>query len=827
MWRAGAIFAACVLALVVAGSAHAACPPSNSTTIIFCVLTNLGGVFEIEAPNLVPTTDVVSSPYIEFQRMGGLVVSGNSVAEAAQYNRVGTGTTYIVDDWGRGITHGIPNGAPLAGELRMSPVPHLYLKTPQPISPNTYWPAGIGSVEMMAGGITHTIQNHTTYGIYHKFEGTGRAVIWLDRANNFYAINMVCVGCRTNTPAVVGGVADDGHGSPVGTRLGSSIFGASSITCTVDSIVHSGCGLYPISNTPREWPLSPFPDLGASHQPYPDHSGAVLNVTNYDTATCPGADHDNTEQVRLNNSTFQLSAGGCIMQNYDYEWWDGSLEMSKSLPLRAGLNVWFPLGTDHPAIILNMNGGQVLLQAYAANTEVNAESAFYDTLTVDAGSLVGPSDLVILHDSFSHLGAYTRSTLGGMAAHVQTYPQIKPNYSPALLSHNGQPGVGGIGGLLGADCKEGYKYCITVFNNQDLPVITNARGVIYDARNGAELNRGGGVDNHASVFHTSSSYQIGKVGYDPNTLNLIQAYAVIPITGSVSVEELYVVANPHDCSRYVDDTVSPHGWAATPGTAGWLRMIYLEDDYGLDKGAINIPLLPGFGVACMRTEGSVEFRQFVTDNFFVQGASASFGGTRYVSTFLGNPTLHDEPDVSNISVLHTDIVLPGEGVRVMDLDVDLSGSIAIVGVVEGGGGAYNPHNQRQSCNWHLISVDTPPRHTSSQFVELEIDVVIEVPVGGFYQRVDGLSVSESVRLEAPQTPVSVGEDCRHMSYAGFDFEPEYRTIPIEYGSNTPVRVSITTNVDFENSAIVAYAGHRPAETLFVETYIDRLSVRVN
>lgn len=813
-----------VLAAGMVVEAHATCP-TNVNVTTFCILTERGEMFEIEAPELVPTTDIVSSPYIEFQRIGGLVASGNSVVEAAQYNQVAPGLTHIIDNWGSGITYGIPNAAPLGGELRMSPVPHLYLRVLGPIP----WPEGVDRVEMMAGSITHTVQNHTTFGPYHKFEGTGRAIIHMSTVNNHYAVNLVCSGCQTDTPAVIGNIPTL-WGNPISTSLGTSMLssGTSGI-CSVDTINHTGCGTYPTANPPRPWPVDPRPDLpeAVSHDPYPDHLGAVLNVTRYDTTACPGANHNNTEVIQLDDLFFQLSSQGCLMENYDYQWWDGSVRLTDVLPLRPGVSVWVGSSLHHPAIVLNMRGGTVLVQAYAANSQALAEVAFEDTLTVDAGSLVGPDDLVILHDAFSHLGAYTRSTLGQMANHVQTYPQVLPDPGQQLVSHNQSPGLAEIGGLLGRDCLPGYKYCITVFDNLALPAIHNAAGALYDPRNAVTLNRGTAVTNQNHVFYHSGTWTAGKVWYDNTVLNLIQAYAVIPITGSASVEKLYLVDSGSGCSAYVDDTTSPDSWSAHPGP-GWLGMDYLEGDYGVDRTSINIPLLPGYGTACMMTRNSEEFRQFNMDNFFVQGAAASFGGMRYVSTFPGSPALHVDPDVSNIKVLHTDIVLPGEGVRVMDLDIDLSGSVLITGVVAGGGGIVSP-NPAHACDWHrpLPSEFDPPRHTLTQSVVFSIDVLMEVPVGGTYQVVDGLSVSGIAQLKALQTPVSVGEDCRHMSYAGFDFAPEYRTIPINYGSNTPIRVSITTTVDFENGAFPEYAGARPAETMFVETFIDRLSVRVH
>ena len=810
-----------ILAITLAAPALAAAVPAQTPEPTFWVLTDRGREFQVEPPDRIPTTDVVSSPYVEFQRLGGLVASGGAVAEAAKYNAVGPGPTYIISNWGEGVTYGMPNWAPLAGEMRMAPVPHLYLRTPQPLSGVTLWPAGISHVDVMAGPLTHTTHNHTTHGTYHKFSGSGRALVWLDTVNDFYAINMVCMACRTDTPAVAGDIPD-GMAGPISTKLGTiRLAHGTSAPCTVDGVSHNGCGSYPPAPSGRDWPLNPLPLLPGvmSHDPYPGRHGMMLHVTRYDTAACPGANHGNTGTDPLDSSHFQLVSRGCVMRDYDYEWWDGSVRMQNTLPLRAGLNVWERTPGDHPAVILDMRGGEILLQAYATATKHNAGRAFFDTLSVDATG-IGPGSIIILHDAFSHLGAFTAHTLADIKPHIQTYPQRQADPGPANLAHNRAPGAGGTGGLLGADCVDGYKYCVTVFDGDGLPVIYNARGVVYDHRNGAQLNRGTDVGNHAHVFGAAHF----GVAYETAKLNLVQSYAVIPVAGSVSVDELYLTYGfPGGCDRYVDTSVAPHRWTGT-ASAGWLRLSYLEGDYGGDDTLIDIPLLPGYGVVCMLTHGSGEFRQFRTDDFFAQGSHASLGGTRYVDTHSG--VLGPNPDRTNIPVLDTDVTLPGTGTRVMDLDLDLSGSVTLVGVVAGGGGATGMQDMHR-CDWHLVPRLTPPRHTASQSVEMTVYVDVWAPVDGAYERVAGLGARDHIPLSAPRPPVTVGEDCMHISHAEFDFEPEYRTIPVTLGSNTPVKISITTDVDFVGGAAPVYAGRLPVETIHVETVLDRLSVRVH
>ena len=824
------ILAACALAsafiLVWCAPAALAQSPPQPT---FWAVTDRGNLFEIEPPDEVPTTDVVSSPYVEFQRIGGLVANGDRVAEAAQYNHVGTGPTYIISNWGDGTTYGIPNGAPLEGPLRLSPAPHLHLRD----LVSAPWPSAIDRVEMIDGSLTHTAHNHTTRGAYHEFTGNGRAILWLDPAASHYALNLACIHCQTDTPAVVGSIPDSG-GTPASSSLGTGTLGGGpSIACMVDGVNHPGCGLFTTSTITREWPLNPRPQIGAAPDaPSVPEPEPILHITRHDTVSCPGADHTNTEVERLNHELFRLVSQGCIQQSYEYEWWDGSVRMESALPLRPGLTVWGNAG-GHPAVVLNVRGSYLELQAFGAPDRHTAENILDGTFRVDPGPVVGSNSLAILHDAFTHLGAYTRPTLAGMAGHVQTFPQLRPSGSVEMLAHARVPGAGGLGGLLGAACKGSYQYCITVFDGRSLPVVHNAAGVVYDLRNGAELNRGTAVGNHGSVFGTGSPLM---VPYDGSMLNLIQAYAVIPVTGSLSVEELYVVASHHGCPRYVDHSTTPHRWVA-PSGPGWLRLEYLEGGYGGDDTLISIPLLPGYGVACMRTHGSDGFRQFTMDDFFVVGSHASFGGTKYVSSYTsadfppghaGRP-LPTDPDVAGVRVLHTDVVLPGEGVRVMDIDLDLAGSVAISGVAAGGGGAYTG-TAAGSCDWHLLPTprDTAPRWRPNQWVSMTVYAQIEVPsVGGGYVTLDGMSASHTTRLGAVTAPATVGEDCRHVSYAEFDFDPEFRTIPLEYASNAPVRVTITAAVNFDHGSPPQYAGRLPVETMHVETVIERLSMKAH
>ena len=46
------------------------------------------------------------------------------------------------------------------------------MRTPQPISGTTLWPAGISHVEIMSGNVIHTNGTHPTHGDYHEFRGS-------------------------------------------------------------------------------------------------------------------------------------------------------------------------------------------------------------------------------------------------------------------------------------------------------------------------------------------------------------------------------------------------------------------------------------------------------------------------------------------------------------------------------------------------------------------------------------------------------------------------------------------------------------------------------
>ena len=785
-------------------------------------ITDRGVIFEIESSSRAPTTDIVSSPYADFQRLGGLVANGGTVYEAGRYNPVGTGDTYIISDWGRGNTVGLPNGAPLKGQMRLDPVPHMYLSVPQPVG-GAYWPGGISHIDMVSGTLTHTMHNHTTYLEYHRFEGSGRAIIWLDVIHGNYSVNMVCVQCQTDTPAVLGNIPVVGGiqiSNENGTVSSSPRF---STSCMVDGILHAGCGTYWTPPHARDWPLDPRPDLPDMLSHIPNENGPVLHITKYDTISCPGAGHNNTGMVYLDDMYFQMESSGCIMENYDYVWWDGTIALRDTLPLRAGTSEWDRTHTSMvPVIILDMRGGEILIQSYAAPTRADAEAAFHDTFDVDTGTM-SPDSIIILHDAFSHLGMFTVSTISGMDDYIMTYPQIPVDHTVSYLAHNRAPGAEGTGGLLGADCTTGYKYCITIFDGAALPVVNNAADAIYDTRNHVVLNRGGIVHNHASVF--SNAGTPATVPYKASHLNLIQSYGVIPVIGATRVTDLYLMYGfPSGCDTYVDTTTDPPSW--TGGAhPGWLRLTHLEGDYTGANPLIQVPLLPGYDTVCMRMHGSDNFRQFNMDDFFAQGSHASLGGIRYISTDRG-PLLTPDPDWFDIHVLDTDVTLPGTGTRVMDLTVDLSGTITITGVVPGGGGATG--TQPNSCDWHTLAppVYDAPRHTPHQRVVMSVSVNVQAPVDGAYQTVGGLSASEISTLSAPRPPVTVGGDCMHVSYAEFDFDPEYRTIPVTLGPNTPVLINIKTSVNFANGAAPVYAGSTPAETMHVETILDKLLVGV-
>ena len=806
------VFAICIIPDVLA---------QTPTVPEFLALTDRGNLIEIKPADDVPTTDIVSSPYVEFQRVGGLIASGNKISEAAQYNTVSSGVTYIINNWGEGETYGIPNWAPLGGEMRLYPKPHLYLRESAP----PHWPSGIENITIQSGSIGYEFYNNGTGEEYVEFKNSGRAVIFLDGLYDHYAINTICLDCTDRARATIGVMPYWGN------MLGLSTLVRPSGNCTVDSINYTGCGeLYGVA-TSRYWPTT-VPTI--SHTPYPGHNNAILDVTAYDTTTCPGAAHNNTEIIQLDDAYFRLQSHGCLMENYSYRWHDGNIRLFDSLPLRPGLTIYENAQTPRQAIIVvDLVGGSIKMQILMAQTAHNARAAFEHTFSVDASTVVDSNSVVVLHDAFTHLGYYTETDLHRIADHVQTYPQLTPNTTTTTVSHVGQSGASGAGGLLGADCLDAhgetdYKYCITVFDSRSLPSLNPATGRVYDPRNNAVLN-GPDVRNHGNVFVTSRPTSTDNAYYDSGKLNLIQAYGVIPVTGSINVQEIYLVASMHDCARFIDDTTRPHSWNPPPGS-GWLGMDYLIGEYGVDRTLINIPILPWYGKVCMRTHGVDEFRQYNMDNFFVQGAHASFGGVRHVTTIdsglHGQARPYTTSNILIMDILDTEVVLPGSGTHVMDFDLKLSGSLLIDGVVPGGGDRYTGAKST-SCDWHRMPVTPPPRHNTAQDIRYAVLVDIEVPVAGGYQRIGGLSVSDLTPLVAAQTPITVGEDCRHVSYAEWDFAPEYRTIPIQHTSSTPILIKVQSTITFYGGMDAVYANSRPDETMHVETTIERLSVRVN
>ncbi len=780
----------------------------NSITLE--LLTKRGNLFEIVSPDRDPTTDVVSTPYIEYQRVGGLVANGNQIVEAAQYNHVGAGVTYIIDDWGDSLTYGIPNWAPLQGVMRLSPVPHLYLGQLYTTPPGI---EAVNSVEVIAGDVRFTNTTDATHGKYHKFAGTGRVMVHLNDNNNHFVIHMVCPDCHEDTPAVIGGIPTT-SGTSDSTSLGTGIVSSgTSFPCTINGITHPGCGLHPVHTNNREWPLRPVPKITLSHVENPGINGTVLHITNYNT--CPGAAHDNTILDSLNSTHFRLLSNGCIMKNYSYEWWDGDIKLYDSLPIRPGLSTWQNPSGHNPTIILNMRGGQILLQIWSVTQVQYYNDIFNPTFTITPRT-GDNTKLFVIHDAMAHLGVYAISDLHDMKNHVQTYPQLLKNGTVYRFSHS--PGMDKTGGLLGHDCMRGFKYCMTVFNAPRLPSVNNAQGIVYDTRNAIELNRDALVHNRNNVFTTNNPTP-GEVKYDSTTLELIQAYGVIPITGGVKVDELYIIPSFHSngCDRYIDKTTSPHTWTASMSHSGWLRLQYLETHYGRDNPSLNVPLLPNFGTLCMRTHGNEEFRQFKMDDFFIQGSAASFGGTKHTHTVTG--TLSNNPTTGNISVLDTDVTLLGSGTTTMDLAVDMAGRVVISGVVDNGGSAPDG-NGSANCNW---SNNKPPRSAPLQKVTLFVTVNVNVPGSNDYNE----QFFHEVPLSASPAPTSVGEDCRHVSIAEFQYPAEFKTIPLTYGSNADIKVTVETKVVFAHGSSPLYAGGSPTETLYVETILEQLTLVVN
>lgn len=77
-------------------------------------------------------------------------------------------------------------------------------------------------------------------------------------------------------------------------------------------------------------------------------------------------------------------------------------------------------------------------------------------------------------------------------------------------------------------------------------------------------------------------------------------------------------------------------------------------------------------------------------------------------------------------------------------------------------------------------------------------------------------------------PVTVGKDCMENTYVHFRPELVFDTAPIEYASNMPVEILVKTHVRFGHMSAPAYGGSPILdETIYVETFIDRLALGVN
>ena len=268
-----------------------------------------------------------------------------------------------------------------------------------------------------------------------------------------------------------------------------------------------------------------------------------------------------------------------------------------------------------------------------------------------------------------------------------------------------------------------------------------------------------------------------------------------------------------------------------------MQLEYLETEYGGEHTAINVPVLPWYDTICMRTHGNDEFRQFRMDNFFVVGDHASFGGTKHIRAYPF--TQHQTAPTFRYTVLDTDVVLPGSGIRTMDLDVSVDVSVIMLGIVEGGGNAtvINPtiNDRARICDWGAdtftvwnYTARTDPANPPP-FVNVRVYVEIDVPKAGGYERLN-IPVARGANLLTEHDgflPTTIGADCMEQLNATWNFPPSFHTIPVEYDSNTPVKIHIETYAWLADTVRPLFAGHAPDETIYVETYIDRLAVRVN
>lgn len=822
----------------------------------FWVITELGGLFQVKPPPAVPTSDVTMSPFIEFRRLGGLIASSSGVTEASQYNDV-SGLTYIIGDWSKGDTYGIPTNAPLEGKMSLGPTPHLTLRAL--VDKNLVGDAwGVKYVREMSGDATAVLKEDGTHGKYLEMTGTGRILVGLADENNFMA-HLECMGCVLKTPAVIGAVAQkDGEAT-------SDIYGLLSVgrphradealestTCTHRGTVY-GCAAQAGSGSTHEVGRPLHPSDAYAHRTS-ERFVAVLNVTKFDRVSCPSASADSdVRQINLNDTHFRLEADGCRMRTFEYRWVNDMANLTDWQPLRPGLNSWSSTSPGERVIAVDMPGGVARLQVYFHLDGHDMKRTLFgnsDALAI-YGGIMDRDDIAVLHDSRRHLSMHTLANLHEivpLVSDAHNAGQLAPESEPRLVGHATLSFGGIFGAPTGEECLPGYVYCITVFDSDDVPRLGSAAGKVYDSKNGVVVYPGSDVGNAGSVF--GQDIRTGGIFVDRSVLEVVQSYAVIPISGVAHIEEIYIVWLD-SCDPYIDDADPREEWRPGGTVSGqWLRMSYLEGDYGpgMDQ-TVDIPMFAGYGTICLRQHGYDEFRQFNADDMYTQGASASFGGsTRVFEVALGDatgrhPTIPASATVrlappqgdpaSLFTVLDGNIPVTATGARTLDMDMEFSVVVLSIGVQDTG-------SQTPNCFRDKMLRADPYNPTDTGHVEVRNMKVTVTKVSvaggtathtpvvtGTYHGVHRGDWNALGSVSLPDYRPAGGTVCTWKSYGSVELEPEYVTVPVFLRDNDHLRFKVEIEVWLDTPSPGGVSGYIGLnEIMRTEVFIDRLTFRV-
>ena len=784
-------------------------PISNAYGIEIFFVTEHGGFFEFNLHDIKARKDITMTPYKEFSGVSGLLVSSSgTVSSLSQYNSVGSGTVTIIPDWSFGKIYGLPDLTPLEGKLKFEPIPHMSLRDYK--TNMSFDSSIIESVGIISGDIKNTTESN-----HIKIEGAGRALIELkDYTSNRYLVNMVCIGCQTNTPAVIGVMTS---GDKYGTN---KIFNSqSSSDCNVKGKIIKGCGSYGIrlGDDRWLWDIDPRKSI---------HQGSIFThqqvltpkILTLDTTKCPNATQKNILIEQLDESYFNVISTHnnveCKMETFTYEIWDGIIQLSKWQVLYPGMNVFDATISGTPVIVLNM-GGELKFQINHVSTSVTSDIVFDDTFDVKPGNVLRGNDIAVLYDGFSHLGAYTESTIDTIKNKMTNIREnVVGNTTLMKVGHQSQTNLFDVfQDRVEGECKRGYVYCLAVFKRDNLPSISSPRGVVYDQRNGIEMNRNSQVENRNNVFGTSWP----GIPVDANSLEVIQTYAVLPIPDLKHIEQLYIAVNyigGSGCDRYIDDTSLVETWKTTAHNNDWLRLKYLEGDHSNTK--LDIPLLVGYSLLCFKTQNENTFRSINLDNIYGGGNYVfDFGGRSIVVSTVQTVVSRDPFTTSNEIILDNTAII-NSGYRTIDVHMNLDAQAGLKG--EFG----------VPC--------TGVTSIRGQNTEAHID--IEVEIGGIIYNTTTNSLDKTVLKTTTFSKTdaewfdkkeTINGKCVYNGLAYFRLSDEVRyTFSKKFISNENVYVTITIrDVGLTGAQQPLQGGHgATSETQYIKVDISRLQVSV-